>query len=268
MYAPLPAGIAAALALAFLVAVTGALHEDGLADVADAFRAGRSPERILAILKDSRIGAYGAVTLVSDAAAALAVHRTGRRVGAGGAVRGGSGVAGVDGGAGGGVATVRAKGSGRRSGRICERRTWCWRGSRRPACRSWGSVDRRGGAGGERASDRRGARVVPPAGGRDQRGLPRRDVPDFGDGDDGEFSMAIFLIRHQEPELRGRFIGQTDPPLTPAGREAAECLKRGAGGGVVLQPAATGAGDGVVRPRGADRGRPSSRRSRSASGRG
>jgi adenosylcobinamide-GDP ribazoletransferase len=63
MYAPLPAGIAAALALAFLVAVTGALHEDGLADVADAFRAGRSPERILAILKDSRIGAYGAVTL-------------------------------------------------------------------------------------------------------------------------------------------------------------------------------------------------------------
>jgi broad specificity phosphatase PhoE len=37
--------------------------------------------------------------------------------------------------------------------------------------------------------------------------------------------MAIFLIRHQEPELRGRFIGQTDPPLTPAGREAAECLK-------------------------------------------
>jgi adenosylcobinamide-GDP ribazoletransferase len=64
VYAPLPSGIAAALALAFLVAVTGALHEDGLADVADAFRAGRSPERILAILKDSRIGAYGAVTLV------------------------------------------------------------------------------------------------------------------------------------------------------------------------------------------------------------
>ncbi len=64
VYAPLPAGIAALLALAFLVAVTGALHEDGLADVADAFRAGRSPEKILAILKDSRIGAYGAVTLI------------------------------------------------------------------------------------------------------------------------------------------------------------------------------------------------------------
>src|SRR5262245_60497906 len=60
LYAPLPPAIAALLALVFLVAVTGALHEDGLADVADAFRAGRSPERILAILKDSRIGVYGA----------------------------------------------------------------------------------------------------------------------------------------------------------------------------------------------------------------
>ena len=64
VHAPLPPAIAALVALGFLVAVTGALHEDGLADVADAFRAGRSPERILAILKDSRIGAYGAVTLM------------------------------------------------------------------------------------------------------------------------------------------------------------------------------------------------------------
>jgi adenosylcobinamide-GDP ribazoletransferase len=63
-YAPLPSSVAALLALAFLVAVTGALHEDGLADVADAFRAGRTPERILAILKDSRIGVYGAVALI------------------------------------------------------------------------------------------------------------------------------------------------------------------------------------------------------------
>jgi adenosylcobinamide-GDP ribazoletransferase len=63
-YAPLPPGLSAALALVFLVAATGALHEDGLADVADAFRAGRPPERILAILKDSRIGVYGAVALM------------------------------------------------------------------------------------------------------------------------------------------------------------------------------------------------------------
>ena len=64
VYTPLPPAISALLALAFLVFVTGALHEDGLADVADAFRAGRSPDRILAILKDSRIGVYGAVALV------------------------------------------------------------------------------------------------------------------------------------------------------------------------------------------------------------
>jgi adenosylcobinamide-GDP ribazoletransferase len=50
--------------LLFLVLATGALHEDGLADVADAVRAGRSPERILTIMKDSRIGAYGALALI------------------------------------------------------------------------------------------------------------------------------------------------------------------------------------------------------------
>jgi adenosylcobinamide-GDP ribazoletransferase len=56
--------IAALLALALLVGATGGLHEDGLADVCDAFRAGRSPARIHAILKDSRIGTYGASGLV------------------------------------------------------------------------------------------------------------------------------------------------------------------------------------------------------------
>ena len=56
--------IAALAALLFLVVVTGGLHEDGLADVFDAFRAGRTPERILAILKDSRIGTYGALAIV------------------------------------------------------------------------------------------------------------------------------------------------------------------------------------------------------------
>ncbi len=56
--------IAALLTLVFLIALTGALHEDGLADVCDAFRAGRSREKILLILKDSRIGTYGAVGLI------------------------------------------------------------------------------------------------------------------------------------------------------------------------------------------------------------
>lgn len=56
--------LAAMLAIITLAGMTGGLHEDGLADVADAFRAGRSRERIMAILKDSRIGVYGALALI------------------------------------------------------------------------------------------------------------------------------------------------------------------------------------------------------------
>jgi adenosylcobinamide-GDP ribazoletransferase len=52
------------LALTYLLCTSGGLHEDGLADVADAIRAGRTCERILEILKDSRIGAYGATALI------------------------------------------------------------------------------------------------------------------------------------------------------------------------------------------------------------
>jgi adenosylcobinamide-GDP ribazoletransferase len=68
----LPIPVAAVIVLAFWAAVTGGLHEDGLADVADAFRAGRSRERILSILKDSRIGAHGAVALILFTALRLA----------------------------------------------------------------------------------------------------------------------------------------------------------------------------------------------------
>ena len=60
----LPFAISSLGALLFLVAITGGLHEDGLADAADALRSGRSPEKILAIMKDSRIGAYGGVALL------------------------------------------------------------------------------------------------------------------------------------------------------------------------------------------------------------
>lgn len=59
-----PAALTALLALLAMVLTTGALHEDGLADCADAFGAGGSNERKLAILKDSRIGTYGALALV------------------------------------------------------------------------------------------------------------------------------------------------------------------------------------------------------------
>jgi len=60
----LPASISSLLTLLFLVLATGGLHEDGLADVADAFRVGRPHEKILAILKDSGVGAFGALALV------------------------------------------------------------------------------------------------------------------------------------------------------------------------------------------------------------
>jgi adenosylcobinamide-GDP ribazoletransferase len=56
-------GIAALLAVATSIVVTGGLHEDGLADTADSFGGGRSLEKRLAIMKDSRIGAYGALAL-------------------------------------------------------------------------------------------------------------------------------------------------------------------------------------------------------------
>ncbi len=56
-------GIAALLAVAASIVITGALHEDGLADTADGFGGGWSVEKRLAIMKDSRIGAYGALAL-------------------------------------------------------------------------------------------------------------------------------------------------------------------------------------------------------------
>lgn len=56
-------GIAAGLALAVLAVSTGAMHEDGLADCADGLGGGRDKDRRLQIMKDSRIGAFGAVAL-------------------------------------------------------------------------------------------------------------------------------------------------------------------------------------------------------------
>ena len=59
----LPPLFRAGLATAALVAATGALHEDGLADAADGFGGGASRARKLEIMRDSRIGAYGAIAL-------------------------------------------------------------------------------------------------------------------------------------------------------------------------------------------------------------
>jgi adenosylcobinamide-GDP ribazoletransferase len=60
----LGAGVAAAVALVAQAALTGAFHEDGLADCADGFWGGRTPERRLEIMRDSRVGSFGALALV------------------------------------------------------------------------------------------------------------------------------------------------------------------------------------------------------------
>jgi adenosylcobinamide-GDP ribazoletransferase len=55
--------VASLLAVAASILVTGALHEDGLADTADGLGGGSSVEKRLAIMKDSRIGTYGTLAL-------------------------------------------------------------------------------------------------------------------------------------------------------------------------------------------------------------
>lgn len=72
--------MSALLALAALTLLTGALHEDGLADTADGLFGGRDREHALAIMKDSRIGTYAGVALIlsfalrATALAAIARH--------------------------------------------------------------------------------------------------------------------------------------------------------------------------------------------------
>ena len=61
-YMPYPIAVLAAIVVRLLV--TGALHEDGLADFLDGFGGGNDRERILAIMKDSHIGTYGVIGLV------------------------------------------------------------------------------------------------------------------------------------------------------------------------------------------------------------
>jgi adenosylcobinamide-GDP ribazoletransferase len=60
----IPALAAAVLALGAGAALTGALHEDGLADVGDGFGGGRDRAAKLAIMRDSRLGTYGVLVLL------------------------------------------------------------------------------------------------------------------------------------------------------------------------------------------------------------
>lgn len=59
---PLP--VAVILATAATIYMTGAFHEDGFADMCDGFGGGMTRARVMEIMKDSRIGTYGAVALV------------------------------------------------------------------------------------------------------------------------------------------------------------------------------------------------------------
>ncbi len=84
--------VAAALSTAATVYLTGAFHEDALADALDGFGGGWEPAQVLAIMKDSRVGSYGVVGLalvllvkvgalsaIGDATRALvAAHTLGR----------------------------------------------------------------------------------------------------------------------------------------------------------------------------------------------
>lgn len=62
----LPTGLSAAIAIITLIVLTGALHEDGLGDVADGFGGGRTADKRLAIMKDSSLGTYGVIATVSS----------------------------------------------------------------------------------------------------------------------------------------------------------------------------------------------------------
>jgi adenosylcobinamide-GDP ribazoletransferase len=70
--AHLPPTVAATLAVAALAATTGALHEDGLADLADGFGGGKTRDQKLAIMRDSRLGTFGALALALSVALRVA----------------------------------------------------------------------------------------------------------------------------------------------------------------------------------------------------
>jgi adenosylcobinamide-GDP ribazoletransferase len=60
----LPAPVAAVLSTAASIWISGAFHEDGFADTCDGLGGGMTKERTLEIMKDSRVGAYGAIGIV------------------------------------------------------------------------------------------------------------------------------------------------------------------------------------------------------------
>lgn len=69
--AHMPAGFAAVAGVGAMVLLTGGLHEDGVADTADGLGGG-TRERRLAIMRDSRIGSFGAMALILAMSARIA----------------------------------------------------------------------------------------------------------------------------------------------------------------------------------------------------
>ncbi|HOT28362.1 MAG TPA: adenosylcobinamide-GDP ribazoletransferase [Candidatus Ozemobacteraceae bacterium] len=82
----LPWSVRTVLAVAMLAVLSGGLHLDGLADTADGFFSSRTPDRILEIMRDSRIGSMGvlalALVLGLKAAAIAELAQGGARTGA------------------------------------------------------------------------------------------------------------------------------------------------------------------------------------------
>jgi len=67
-YFELPTSVTALFAIATAILLTGAMHEDGLADVADGFGGGKTRDNKLEIMRDSRLGVYGTLALILDTA--------------------------------------------------------------------------------------------------------------------------------------------------------------------------------------------------------
>ena len=60
----LPLTLAVVLSMITSILITGAFHEDGLSDYSDGMGGGYTPEKILAIMKDSHVGSYGVIAIV------------------------------------------------------------------------------------------------------------------------------------------------------------------------------------------------------------
>ena len=72
----LPPIVVAIAGLTAMVMLSGAMHEDGLADMADGFGGGRDTEAKIRIMHDSRIGSYGVLAIVLSVAMRVALYTT------------------------------------------------------------------------------------------------------------------------------------------------------------------------------------------------